>query len=166
MEGEGLVHFNHVSVYLGRQREVGVPDQKNTLHTHILHFCFVNIWNSSAWGRNYKQGPLHHSVYLVDTDISYIIKWTRPAPSVFAYCKQSNTGWWEDLGARLDRNIVTSTSRHASMIRAYWSRLMINPFTSFFNLTGNCPSSFINCMVLSITDSSVQGAGTISTRGI
>ena len=31
-----------------------------------------------------------------DTDIIHVIKWTRPLPSVFAYCQQSKTGrCWE-----------------------------------------------------------------------
>ena len=41
MEGEGLVHFyhvNNVSVYLGRQRERGVPYRKNAFCTHVLRF--------------------------------------------------------------------------------------------------------------------------------
>ena len=37
----------------------------------------------------------------VDTDIINVIKWTRPSPSVFAYCKRSKTGRWEGLGTRL-----------------------------------------------------------------
>ena len=154
---------------------VGVPDQKNAFRAHVprfeqgaVRFSLRELLKLQRLGqklqaRSFNRGPL---LYLVDTDIIYMIKWTRPSPSVFAYCKQSKTGWWEDLGTRLDRNTITSTSRHASMIRAYWSRLTINPFTSFFNLTGDCPSSLINCMVLSITDSFVHGAGTISTRGI
>ena len=28
----------------------------------------------------------------VDTDVIHMIKWTRPSPFVFAYCKWSNTG--------------------------------------------------------------------------
>ena len=38
----------------------------------------------------------------VDTDVIHMIRWTRPSPSVFAYCKRSKTGWWEGLGMRLD----------------------------------------------------------------
>ena len=30
-----------------------------------------------------------------------LIKWTRPPPTVFAYCKRSKTGQWEGLGTRL-----------------------------------------------------------------
>ena len=30
-----------------------------------------------------------------------MIKWTRPSPSIFAYCMQSKTGWWEGLGMSL-----------------------------------------------------------------
>ena len=31
-------HMNCFSVYLGRQMGGGVPNQKNTFHTHVLHF--------------------------------------------------------------------------------------------------------------------------------
>ena len=46
-------------------------------------------------------GPLPPSVYLGDTDVIHVIKWTRPSPSIFAYCKRSETGRWEGLGTRL-----------------------------------------------------------------
>ena len=31
------------------------------------------------------------------TDITHVIKWTRPSSSIFACCKQSETGWWKAL---------------------------------------------------------------------
>ena len=34
-------------------------------------------------------------------DVIHVINAPRPSPSVFAYCKQSKTGWWEDLRMRL-----------------------------------------------------------------
>ena len=34
-------------------------------------------------------------------------KWTRPSPSVFAYCKRSKTGRWEGLGTRLCKAYVS-----------------------------------------------------------
>ena len=37
----------------------------------------------------------------VDTDVLHMIKYTRPPPSVFAYCKHLRTGWWEGLGTKL-----------------------------------------------------------------
>ena len=37
----------------------------------------------------------------VDTVVIHMIKWTRPSPSVIAYCKRSKTGQWEGLGTRL-----------------------------------------------------------------
>ena len=33
--------------------------------------------------------------------VIHVIKWTRPSPSIFAYCKQSKTEQWEGLGTRL-----------------------------------------------------------------
>ena len=54
--------------------------------------------------RSFDGGPLPPSVYLhvgIDTDVIHVIKWTRPSPSIFAYCKRSKTGRWEGLGTRL-----------------------------------------------------------------
>ena len=70
----------------------------------------------------------------------------------------TNTFW--------ETNPHTSTSLHASMMRAYCSLLMTKPLISFFNLTGDCPSSLIRAVVLSATESVVQGAGITSTTGI
>ena len=61
-------------------------------------FRLVNIQNSSTWGRNYKKAsssffqwgiPSPPLFTKVDTDVIHVIKWTRPSPSVFAYCKLS-----------------------------------------------------------------------------
>lgn len=60
----------------------------------------------------------------------------------------------------------TSTSRHASIMRAYWSLLTINPLVSFLASTGAWPKSLIMATVRSMTDCLVQGAGMTSTRGI
>ena len=100
-------HVNDISVYLGRQRGGGVPNQKNTfVHAFFVLkqewyvFRFANIRKSRAWGRNYKirpqarlfnGGPLPHSV---DTDVTHVIKWTRTPSSIFAYCKRSKN-WTE-----------------------------------------------------------------------
>ena len=81
-------------------------------------FCFTNVRNSSAWGRNYKirpqarsfdEGPLPPLSTQVDTDVIHVIKHTRPSLSVFAYCKRSKTGRWVGLGTRLGLNISCQT---------------------------------------------------------
>ena len=65
-------------------------------------FRFVNVQNSSTWGRKYRpQAVRYPSLPLSETDVTHVIKWTRPSPSVFAYCKLLKTGWWEGLGMRL-----------------------------------------------------------------
>ena len=86
-------HVNDVSVYLGRQRGEGSPIER----THFMHIFFIlnqewchfrlaNIWNSSAWGKNYKKrlqapsfdrGPLPPLSTKVDTDIIRVIKSTK-----------------------------------------------------------------------------------------
>ena len=106
--------MNDVSVYLGRHKEEESPI-KIMPSAHMLFvlnqeqyvFHFANVQNSSIWGRNYKIRPHAHSfdggpLYTQeDTDIIHLIKWTKPSPSVFAYCKWSKTGRWEGLGMRL-----------------------------------------------------------------
>ena len=75
-------------------------------------FCFVTVQNSHTWRTDTlqkKASGLKPVLSLRDSplclpktlDVSRAIKWTRPSPSVFAYCKQSKTGWWEGLGMRL-----------------------------------------------------------------
>ena len=46
---------------------------------------------------SFDRGPLPPLSTEVDTDVIHMIKWTRPFPSAFVYCKQSKTGWWEGL---------------------------------------------------------------------
>ena len=36
-----------------------------------------------------------------------LLNGTRPSPSVFVYCKQSKTGWWEGLGTQLCISMVS-----------------------------------------------------------
>ena len=55
-------HINDVSVYLGRQRAGGVPDQKNTFCARVLCFetgavHFSLCEHSKLEGRNYKISP-------------------------------------------------------------------------------------------------------------
>ena len=40
------------------------------------------------------------SVY-IGRHVIHVMKWTRPSTFGFAYCKLSETGWWEGLGTRL-----------------------------------------------------------------
>ena len=75
-------HVNDVSVYLGRQRGEGSLIER----TYFLHmslvlnqeryvFRFVNIWNSSTWGRNYKIKPQAYS---------FTFFWSgTPPPSIY-----------------------------------------------------------------------------------
>ena len=118
-----IYHVNDVSVYLGRQRG-GKGSLIERMHfagaffvfnQERYAFCFANVQNSSAWGRNYKIRPLAHSfdggplppsVHLGRHWRHSCDKWYSPFPSVFAYCKQSKTGRWEGLGMRLHKNHV------------------------------------------------------------
>ena len=53
-------HMNDVSVYLGRQLGEGSPITTHFVHVFFVSwyvFCFVNVRNSSTWGRNYKIRP-------------------------------------------------------------------------------------------------------------
>ena len=82
-EGEGLVHF-----ITG-----GVPDRIS------LHECskFQHLGQKlqdKAQACFFDQEPLPPSVYLGRQNVIHVIKWTRPSPSVFTYCKRSKTGRW------------------------------------------------------------------------
>ena len=50
-------------------------------------------------------------------------KWTRPSPSIFAYCKRSKTGQWEGLGMSLGVLFcscisITRKEKHVTMVMA------------------------------------------------
>ena len=96
----------------------------------ISHVFFVlnQEWNSSTWDRNYKKRPqarsfnrepLASSVYLGRHNVIYVKKRTRPSPSVFAYCKQSKTGWWESLGTRQIKT-QTTTIKELTSLLSWW----------------------------------------------
>ena len=63
-------------------------------------FRFANVWNFSAWGRNYKKGPQARffdrgpplSLCLSIPDVIHVIKYTRPSPSVF-FILQAIKNW-------------------------------------------------------------------------
>ena len=61
---------------------------------------YMNVQNSGTLDGNYQigfklvffnQGP-SPSAYLGRHNITHVIKWTRPFPSVFAYCNRLKTG--------------------------------------------------------------------------
>ena len=92
---------SNVSVYLGRQKWGGVPDQKNKLESFSCSSC------PKCYGSNVKKNVLllvqmknMCTKYALSTGTSppplstlgkynviYVIKWTRPFPSVLAYCQ-------------------------------------------------------------------------------
>ena len=88
---------NDVTVYLGRQRWGGVPDQKNELEALSCSFCSIRFVSNvceakhvTPWFKTRNmcvkcvlsiRGPFP-PVYLGDTDVVYVIKWTRPSPSI------------------------------------------------------------------------------------
>ena len=72
--------------------------------------------------RNKYWGPLPPLfIHLGRQNIIHMMKWTRPSLSVFAYCKQSKTGWWEGLGTRLD-------SEHCQFNSFVYSKLFHTPY--------------------------------------
>ena len=89
--------MNDVTVYLGRQREGGVPDQKNELEALSCSFCSTRFVSNICEAKHVTllvqneewcvkcvlsiRGPIP-PVYLGDTDVVYMIKWTRPSPSI------------------------------------------------------------------------------------
>ena len=102
-------------VYVGRQREgEGSPIEKTSLMPYVVVSAPSAGVLSIREAKNvpllfqskervhkmhsFNRGSLPPSVYLGRQNV---IKWTRPSPSIFAYCKQSKTGRWEGLGTRL-----------------------------------------------------------------
>ena len=49
------------------------------------------IYKIRPQAHSFDGGPLHPSVYLVDTDVIHIIKWTRPFP--LFYILQAIKNW-------------------------------------------------------------------------
>ena len=111
-------------VYLGRQKG-GVLDQKNTSYTRVLpgavQLRFAKLWNSSAWGRNYKMRPQAFffcvmedtsplSVYIGRQNATHMIKWTRlPPPLLYCYCKLSKK--WTVGRTESEATYIVHTSR-------------------------------------------------------
>ena len=56
----------------------------------FLITCSLQKWRGRAWSTLSREW-----CFVID-----MIKWTRPSPSIFAYRKQSKTGWWKGLGTR------------------------------------------------------------------
>ena len=59
----------------------------------------------------------------VDTDVIHVIKWTRPSPSIFAYCKWSKTGQWEGLRMRL--NLPTCTVDSLRVLFYWFAKVFV-----------------------------------------
>ena len=88
-----------------------VPHRKNKLEALSCSFCpkHWSFQSSQSEKRTLlkAKNPCAKCVILignpspplVDTDVTRVIKWTRPFPATFAYCKQSKTGCWE-LGSK------------------------------------------------------------------
>ena len=90
-------HVNDISVYLGRQRGGGVPGQRTSFGAFLKR-------RTREQNAHFQRGTPPPSVYLGRhwlIHMIHMIKWTRPSPSVFAYCKWSKTGRWEGLWTRL-----------------------------------------------------------------
>ena len=58
-------------------------------------------WEQGIWLWHKTTETCKHCQLLCIRIYTYFGKWTRPSPSVFAYCKQSKTGRWKGLGMRL-----------------------------------------------------------------
>ena len=102
-------------VYLDRQR--GRGHQNCTFRTCVVCFetgavSFLLYEHSKlqrlgqnlqdkAWSSFFDQEFLPPSVYLGRQNFIHVIKWTRPPPSVFVYCKRFKTGRRQGLGMGL-----------------------------------------------------------------
>ena len=85
----GVFVLRFLSVYLG-----------------IVYFLpqALEFWTSAKWknlllapGSKWRTHAQNVFFRWGRTDITHVIKWTRPSSSIFACCKRSKTGWWKAL---------------------------------------------------------------------
>jgi len=68
--------------------------------------------------------------------MDYVMKFPRPSPSIFAYCKQSKTGGVEGLGTRLGLTMKATPRTHLSgliQVKCAWPGNEATGFTSYVN---------------------------------
>ena len=60
---------------------------------------------------------IHISVTTCDACAAdHVVRFTRPSPSIFAYCKRSKTGAGEGLGTRLRQKLVVGIVEVSSLL--------------------------------------------------
>ena len=100
-------HVNDVSVYQSRQRG-GEESLIEKMHFTHVFFVLNQEWHDFRFTKLSKlQDQVSSPFFRWGTDppfchdVIHVINAPRPSPSVFAYCKWSKTGRWEDLRTRL-----------------------------------------------------------------
>ena len=80
---------------------------------------------------SFDWGPLPPLSTWIDTDV---IQWTRPSPSVFAYCKRSKTGQWEGLKTRLPvfSQLSIFDWHHTVQVMAIWELHTLTVINSWY----------------------------------
>ena len=90
------------------------------------------LWNSHFMLTN--DNPNHISVTTCDTcAVDHMVRFTRPSPSIFAYCKRPKTGGREGLATRLDR----MGSMHCSPCHLHWRLLLMRLSKYTLTMLGN-----------------------------
>ena len=73
--------------------------------------CLVSVASSERKIGLLPSMAIHISVTTCDARAAdHVVRFTRPSPSVFAYCKRSKTGAGEGLGTRLVYGSVIAKS--------------------------------------------------------
>ena len=108
-----LSHEQHF-VYLGRHRGEGCLIEETSLRPHLVVSVpsagFRMIAKRKAYHSCFKRRKCAKCILLIGDHSppapvylgrQYGIKWTRPSPSIFAYCKRPKTGRWEGQETKL-----------------------------------------------------------------
>ena len=69
--------------------------QLNNLEAFSCNVYLIQVLNPQLFTKGIKTHVYLHCTY-VDIDTIYTIKSPRQPPTVFAYCKLSNNGWWQE----------------------------------------------------------------------
>ena len=94
-----------------------VSDMHNLPLVHV-HLFLKNGWSITCCSGHlplntfWQLGPSPPSVHLVIIDITHVIFDLRPSPSIFVYCKWSNTGGGNGLGTRLPPAHIEKSSHY------------------------------------------------------
>jgi len=139
-EGEGLgdlvtwlPQVDRQLTHRGRCSTVIIPVSCWTIPVDMNNkqcWCLANVLTSSPWTNSIRKDfeILRRASFPVCLPFVYLTSWCvtkspRPSPSIFVYCKQSNTGGGNGLGTRLECRVLI-TMQHTLIPRLLLSSLL------------------------------------------